>query len=197
MSQSLPSMGPHHRCPWWIQYLLASPLRQLLEPADRLIGPDVGPGMTVVEPGCGFGHVSLALARRVGPSGRVLCVDVEPRVVERLVRRARKAGLEGRIQASACGSRDLGLAAHAGQVDRVMAIHVAHELEDLPGFLAQVCALLRPEGRLRIVEPRHHVSAAAFDDTLRTCAAHGLVEVDAPALPRRRLEANLALAREG
>jgi len=197
MSDPSTAAPKHHRCPWWIQYLLASPIRRFLEPADRLIGPDVGPGMTVVEPGCGFGHVSLALARRVGPSGRVLAVDVEPRVVERLNLRARKAGLEGRIRASACGPRDLGLAEHAGQVDRVVAIHVVHELEDLPGFLDQVRALLRPEGRLRIVEPRHHVSASAFAETLRTCAAHGLVEVDAPASPRRRLEANLAPAREG
>ena len=50
-----------HTCPWLMQYLFVSPLRRLLEPPERLVGPFVRPGMTVVEPGCGFGFVSAPL----------------------------------------------------------------------------------------------------------------------------------------
>ena len=70
-----------------------------MEKPHKLVGPYVEPGMTVLDPGCGFGYFSLPLARMVGPTGRVLSVDVEPRAVDRLRRRAHKAGLGDRIEA--------------------------------------------------------------------------------------------------
>ena len=140
-----------HRCPWWMQYVLASPLRRLAEPPNKLVGPYVQAGMTVLDPGCGFGYLSLPLARWVGPEGRVLSVDVEPRAVARLQRRARWEGLAERIEARTCSPRDLGLGAYHGKVDLVTVIHTLHEFEDLPGFLAQVAALLRPAGRMLVV----------------------------------------------
>ena len=67
----------HHVCPWWIGYLIASHLRKLGENPDTILGPLVEPGMTVVDVGCAMGFFSLPLARMVGESGRVLCVDVQ------------------------------------------------------------------------------------------------------------------------
>jgi hypothetical protein len=40
----------HHLCPWWLGYALVSPVRRLVESPERLLGPHVRPGMTVVEP---------------------------------------------------------------------------------------------------------------------------------------------------
>jgi 2-polyprenyl-3-methyl-5-hydroxy-6-metoxy-1,4-benzoquinol methylase len=185
-------LPPQHRCPIWVQYLLASPLRKLMEPPRKLLGPFVEPGMTVLEPGCGFGYFSLPLARMVGPEGRVLSVDVEPRAVAKLERRARKAGLADRIVARSCQARDLGLADLAGQVDLVTVIHAMHELEDLPGFLAQVATLLKPGGRMLVVEPAGHVSADQFAVQLQRCSEAGFTRLDTPALSRQKRAALLA-----
>lgn len=181
-----------HRCPFIVQYLLVSPLRKLAEPVERLVGPCVERGMTVVDPGCGLGYVSIPLARMVGPEGRVLAVDVEPRAVDRLKRRARKADVLDRIDARACDSRDLGLAEYRGEVDLVTVIHALHELEDLPGFLSQIQALLKPGGRLLVVEPRGHVKPEAWEAELRACRAAGFAELDPPALGNKRLAALLS-----
>jgi ubiquinone/menaquinone biosynthesis C-methylase UbiE len=184
-----------HRCPFWVQYLLISPLRRLLEPAKKLLGAHIEPGMTVVEPGCGFGYFSLPMARMVGPEGRVISLDIEPRAIARLERRARRAGLSERVIARTCEPLDMGIDEYAGQVDRVVVMHTLHELDDLPGHLAQFRALLKPDGRLLVMEPRGHVSPEQFDAMMRCCEQAGFVELDPPDAGRKRLAALLAVAR--
>jgi len=52
----------HRVCPWWLGYLLASPLRRLLQDPAAIVGPYVREGMTVLEPGPGMGFFTLAMA---------------------------------------------------------------------------------------------------------------------------------------
>lgn len=176
-----------HRCPVWMHWLLASPLRRLVESPEAILGPHVTPGMTVLEPGCGFGYFSLPLARMVGPTGKVVCVDVEPAAVARLRRRAERAGLSARIAATECSPTDLGLAAHLGKIDLVTVIHAMHELEDLPGFLWQVAVLLKPKGRMLVVEPGGHVTQARFEQEKAACRGAGFSELAVPAGSKGRL----------
>jgi len=71
-------------CPWWLGYLLASPLRRWsLNPA-ALLAPHLREGMTVFEPGPGMGFFTLEMAKLVGPRGRVVAVDLQPKMIERL-----------------------------------------------------------------------------------------------------------------
>ena len=71
----------HRVCPWWLGYLLASPLRRLMQDPVKVVAPYVREGMTVLEPGPGMGFFTLELARLVGPSGRVVAVDIQPRML--------------------------------------------------------------------------------------------------------------------
>ena len=80
-------------CPWWLGPLLANPLRRLVQDPAAILAPHVREGMTVLEPGCGMGFFSLPLARLVGPGGRVVCVDLQRKMIEGLRRRAKRAGL--------------------------------------------------------------------------------------------------------
>ena len=59
-------------CPWWLGYLLASPLRRLMQDPVKVLAPYVREGMIVLEPGPGMGFFTLELARLVGPSGRIV-----------------------------------------------------------------------------------------------------------------------------
>src|ERR1022692_3696772 len=54
----------------------------------KILAPYVCEGMTVLEPGPGMGFFTLELARRVGASGRVVAVDIQPRMLDRLKRPA-------------------------------------------------------------------------------------------------------------
>ena len=80
----------HRVCPWWLGYFLASPLRRLLQDPVAITKPYVREGMTVLEPGPGMGFFTLEMARQVGASGRVVAVDVQPRMIAGLKRRLAK-----------------------------------------------------------------------------------------------------------
>jgi ubiquinone/menaquinone biosynthesis C-methylase UbiE len=190
-TQNLPE---HHTCPWWVQFWLVNPLRRLVESPDELVGPYVEPGMTVLDPGCGFGYFSLPLAQMVGPEGRVVCVDLEPRAVERLKRRAAKKGLADRIDARPCEARSLGLDDYRGRIDLVTVMNTLHEFEDLPGFLDQAVALLKPGGRMLVVEPKGHVNKDNFAAELELCRRAGFRELDPPPCAARRPAALLTRA---
>ena len=83
---------------------LAWKLRWRDGPVQRLIAREVEPGMTAVDVGANVGWYTLALARQVGPRGRVLALEPDARCFE-LLRRGiagnRCAHVEARLVAAA------------------------------------------------------------------------------------------------
>ena len=156
-------LGPH-TCPWWLGYTFDNPLRQLFHDPLKILGEYVSPGQTVVDIGCGLGYFSLALARIVGPGGRVIAVDVQPQMVQRAKRRAQRQGLADRIDFRICSADRLGV---TEPVDFVLAFWVMHEVVDAKRVLAEVRSFIKPESHFMITEPKGHVSAARFDATIR------------------------------
>jgi predicted O-methyltransferase YrrM len=136
--------------------------------------------MTVLEPGCGMGYFTLALARMVGPEGRVVAVDLQPRMIGGLLWRARRAGLADRIEAVVGTLDDERLAARRGAVDFAAVLHVAHEVADQTAFLSRIHELLRPGGLLLLVEPKGHVRAEAFTVTLNSASRAGFAKRACP-----------------
>jgi len=174
----------NHVCPWWLGYILVSPLRRLWQRPDQTLAPFVRPGMLVLEPGCGMGFFTLDLARMVGPTGRVVAVDVQERMLAGLKRRARRARLLDRIEARLTGSDHLGVADLACRVDVAFALHVVHEVPDIASFFGEIAVALKPDGRLLFVEPRGHVSEDAFAASLALAEKAGFRIVDRPRIRR-------------
>jgi len=152
-------------CPPWMGYFLLNPLRKLVENPHRMLGPFVREGMTVLEPGCAMGFFTLPLARMVGPSGRVIALEIQGRMLSVLGRRAERAGLADRIELRRVGADGYGLDDLSDLVDFAAAIHVVHEVVDKTVFFAHIWQALRPGGRLLVVEPKGHVSKQAFKET--------------------------------
>ena len=166
----------HHVCPWWIGYLIAIPLRKLAENPETILAPFARPGMTAVDIGSAFGFFSLPLARMVGPSGRVVCVDVQARMLSTLARRARRRHVDHIIQTHLASQESFGLAHLQGQADLVLAIHVVHETAYPRRFSSQVRDLLRPGGTFLLAEPTWHVSAEEFESTRQLALDLGFVQ---------------------
>jgi len=165
-------------CPWWLGYVLASPLRRLEYNPARILAPYVRSGMTVLEPGPGMGFFTLELARLVGASGRVIAVDVQPRMIAGLKRRAARAGVLERVDARLAAPSSLGVGELAGSVDFALAFAVVHEMPSPQSFFAEVAEVSKPSATVLFVEPAGHVSVEEWEAELQAAFKAGFVLVD-------------------
>ena len=173
-------------CPWWMGYVLVSPVRRLFEKPEEVLAPHVKSGMTAMDVGCAMGYFSLPMAEFVGPGGRVICVDFQERMLRSLRKRASRAGLSDRIEARACSASSLGIQDLESKIDFALTFAVVHEVQDAAGLLAQIHDVLVPGGRLLLAEPRGHVSREAVEETVAAAEQAGLSVVDRPAIKRSR-----------
>ena len=180
----------HRICPWWLGYVLASPIRRWLEDPAKIVAPYVHGCMTVLEPGPGMGFFTRELARHVGPAGRVVAVDLQPRMIAGLKRRMKRAGLADRVDARLAQSDSLGVADLARQVDFTLVFAVVHELPNVEKFFAEVAGASKPGATLLLAEPTGHVKPVDFEAELQAAAKAGFHLAERPSI-RRSLAALL------
>jgi demethylmenaquinone methyltransferase/2-methoxy-6-polyprenyl-1,4-benzoquinol methylase len=109
---------------------------------------NVGPGADALDVCCGTGDLALALRRRIGPDGRVVGCDFSEPMLD-LARQ--KSGEEG--LAVEFGWADaLDLPYGDKSFDAVTVGFGARNLADLEKGLAEMARVLRPGGRLAILE---------------------------------------------
>ena len=164
-----------HLCPPWIAcFLLANPLRRLLYTPRSILAPYVAGGMTAVEPGPGMGFFTLELAHLVGTTGRVVGLDVQPRMLEVLKRRAQRAGVLDRVELRLIKADGLGITDVNGKVDFFLAFAMVHEVPDPRRFFAEAFVSLKKGGRVLFSEPMGHIDAEHFSRELDLATAEGL-----------------------
>jgi len=110
---------------------------------------EVRPGQAVLDLGSGPGLDSLLAARRVGPTGRVVSVDLCPAMVEKARRNASLMGLHN-VEFVQAGIEKLPLP--DGSVDVVISNGVFNLCPDKPAVLAEAWRVLRPGGRLQMAD---------------------------------------------
>ncbi|GAC1447428.1 MAG: hypothetical protein NVSMB9_29560 [Isosphaeraceae bacterium] len=106
-------------------------------------------GQVVLDIGSGAGMDSLLAARRVGPSGKVVGVDVTEAMLEKARRNAALLGLANVEFHRAEADR---LPAADGTVDVVISNGVFNLCLDKPGVLAEIFRVLKPGGRLQMAD---------------------------------------------
>ncbi|MGI5862086.1 MAG: SAM-dependent methyltransferase [Myxococcales bacterium] len=166
-----------HCCHWWLAYTFDQPLRRLVQNPERLLGPWLRPGMTALDVGCGMGFFSIPMARLASPGGRVVSVDLQPQMLEVLMRRARRAGVADAIRPRLASRDSLNV---EERIDFALAMWMVHEVEDRGRLFAQLAASLAPDGRLLVAEPKVHVTKRAFEESLRIAEEQGLAVVGRP-----------------
>jgi SAM-dependent methyltransferase len=136
--------------------------------ALALARADVRPGERVLDVGCGCGQTALELGRRVGPTGRVLGVDISRPMLGRARERIRESGLRHvEVEVADAQTR-----AFAPEFDLVFSRFGVMFFDDPPAAFANLRTALRSGGRLVFVCWRSLDQNPWMLVPLRAAAAH-------------------------
>lgn len=160
------------------------------KPAEVVAALELEPGMTVADIGAGTGYFLPHLSRAVGAGGKVLALDVEPKLVEHMKKRAETTGLAN-TEARLIPYDDPKLP--AGETDRVIIVDTWHHIAARAAYARKVFEGLRPGGALYVVDftvdsphgppKKHRIPAEVVVTTLKTAGFEA--EVIEETLPRQ------------
>jgi len=152
-------------------------IRRWLQNPRHILGPFIEEGMTVLDIGCGPGFFSLEIAEMVGETGRVIALDLQEGMLEKLRHKVQGTKYEGRITLQNSEKEGMGPEESA---DFALAFYMVHEVPDKGPFFREIRSALRQGGRVLIVEPPVHVSKAQLEKTVRIAREAGFTDEQGP-----------------
>jgi len=167
----------HRICPVERAGGLDNRIRRWIQNPQKIVGRYIREGMTVLDIGCGPGFFSVDMAQMVGKSGRVIASDLQEGMLQKLRDKIEGTELEERITLHKCEENKIGV---SEQVDFVLLFYMVHEVPHKEEFFNEIGTLIKPNGRVFIVEPPLHVSKKAFEETVRKAQDAGFTEVERP-----------------
>jgi len=136
--------------PEFLANLIDNPLRRKIQPPTEMpIRHGIEPGMTVLEVGPGNGRYTLEIARRVGDKGKIVTVDIEPKMIERVTQRALSEKITN-LEAKVANVYDLPF--NEGAFDAVCMIAVISEIPEPEKAMREFYRVLSPSGTLAFSE---------------------------------------------
>jgi len=145
------------------------------------IGP-IAPGATVLDHACGGGMDLLLAARRVGPAGRTIGIDMTPTMVQTATEAVRQAGLDGIVQVHRGYYESLPIP--DASVDVVLSNGVLNLAPDKRAVLDEIYRVLKPGGSLYladvVVQRELTLEARSDPELWAACIAGALVESELP-----------------
>jgi len=109
-------------------------------------------GQVVADIGSGGGYFSLRFANAVGKEGRVYAVDTNPKMLEFVRQNTKEKGIDN-VETLLVEGDDLPLPEKA--LNLIFMRNVCHHLPNRVEYFKKVKNLLKPEGKIVIIEYRH------------------------------------------
>lgn len=132
---------------------LEDPERLVWMPPDHLIRLlDLAPGMTVADVGAGTGFFAIPFAKAIGRQGTVWAIDVQPEMLQMLTAKLTAPGSPDNVRLREGTALGTGLA--EASCDLAFYANIWHELEQWESVLAEARRILKPSGRMAILDWR-------------------------------------------
>ncbi len=136
------------------------------EAADVMKRAGIAPGMTVADIGAGEGYYTIRLSTKVGKTGRVLAEDVIPDTTDQLAARVARQALDNiSVQLGTVADPKL----PADSFDRVLMIHMYHEIAQPYEFLWRMRPSLKPDGEVIVVDANRQTQFHGTPPALLKC----------------------------
>jgi ubiquinone/menaquinone biosynthesis C-methylase UbiE len=156
---------------------LDNSFRKLLQNPSKILKPYISKGMTVIDLGCGPGFFTIEIAKLLNNSGKVIAVDLQEGMLEIIKDKIKGTKLEKRIELHKCDENKIGI---TEKVDFIFAFYMIHEVQNQNKLFEELKSILKPEGKIFIIEPKFHVSKISFQDMIRRLKNIGFEIIDSP-----------------
>jgi ubiquinone/menaquinone biosynthesis C-methylase UbiE len=123
-----------------------------LPPGEVLGWLELRPGMIVADIGTGTGYFAIPMARAIAPGGRVFAVDLQAELLDVLRGKLGQADAPANIVLLQGTASSTGLA--DASCDLALLANVWHELDDHAAALAELERMLKPAGRIAVLDWR-------------------------------------------
>jgi len=133
------------------------------------------PGDVVADIGAGSGVISILMAESILPGGRVLAVDVQQEMLDRLKAYCSRLGVEN-VEPIRGSEKRSGL--KPASVDLAIMVDVYHEFEYPHEMLQDISKALKPGGRLVFVEYRKEDPAVPIKEVHKMTQAQVRLEAE-------------------
>ncbi len=164
-------------CPVEYSVGLDNSVRRLLQNPQKILKPYINDGMTVLDLGCGPGFFSIEIAKMLKDSGKVIAADLQEGMLEKVRQKIRMTVLEQRINLHKCKDDSIGV---TEAVDFVLVFYMIHEVPNQDNLLSELKSILKPDGKIFIIEPKFHVSKKAFEEMITKTKEIGFEIVERP-----------------
>ena len=162
-------LGHSSPCPASFAGLVNNSIRrQYMRPVFDRIG--IQAGETVLELGPGPGLFTVEAARRAGPDGHLIAVDIQPEMIAMVEARLQQTGLAN-VETHVASAHDLPFS--DSSLDRAFLVTVLSEIPDPPRALAELHRTLKPGGMLSITEEFLDPDYPFASETIRRVEAAG------------------------
>jgi SAM-dependent methyltransferase len=121
------------------------------QPSKLLNALGLKPGSVVADIGAGTGYYTRRLAKRVGPTGLVYAVDIQPEMLDLLTNKMAELGI-GNVKPILGTVADPKLPENS--IDLILMVDVYHEFDHPFEMVTAMCRALKPGGRMVFVEFR-------------------------------------------
>ena len=139
--------------------------------AEFLEEAGLGPGMTMVDYGCGPGFVTLQAAKMLGPAGKVYGLDIHEGMVALARSRAAGAGLANVTTLLNDGPQAPLPDSVADLVTCILVLHYKESPRERQAVVSDIARLLKPGGRVVVIQWADRVT---YEETLEMLTAAGL-----------------------
>jgi ubiquinone/menaquinone biosynthesis C-methylase UbiE len=153
----------HKVCPVERSGALENPLRRLIQNPTRILKPYLKAGDKALDLGCGPGFFTFDIARLVGESGIVYAADIQEGMLEKVRNKIAARSMQNRVKTHKCDESGIHL---NDTVDFILAFYMIHELKNQETAFQEFKRILKPNGKILIIEPDFHVSEKNFGEMI-------------------------------
>ena len=160
-------------CPWWLGYFLLNPFRKYKQNPNKILSNYINNGYKILEVGCGMGYFSIEMANLVGKSGTVYCIDIQEKMLNGLIKRAKKNNLTNRIKTIMANTESLNIESLNNEIDFILLFAVVHEVKNTRKLFDELYISLKPKGKILFSEPTGHVKVTDFKKSTKIACESG------------------------